>query len=656
MKKFISAILCALLFVGSVLPVTAQGIVRVNPDVLTMEHFRYRQADLLVDEGKYAEAAIAFGKLGDYSDARQRSFELWKTVPNRRTISFDTVATDYGYMFCALRKDGTVAVDAQESTRVPQSFIENYYTVKFKDIVSLYPYVGLKMDGTLVLAEDVKLEHGEELARWTDIVSLCVYGNNYLGLKADGTVVAAGSAKFDVAAWKDISAVAQGEGFAVGLKSDGTLVLQDTTNGDHNLDDCLGWTDIVDVSAEDSQIFGLKKDGTVVAVGWDRNGTITHARKQKNVANLDGRFAIKKDGTISGFSWTDVAQIAYASSMASVDINALRKDGIILVGRGRDGSYARTATWLDIQVPSVTEESLGKLRSKAKTYEDAEKLFAAGKLPEAAIAFAKLGNYSDARQRSMEIWDVIAKRKTFSACFGQTLAMGQDGKVYAAGVNESGQGDVSAWTDVIAVAAGTTHSVGLKAEGTVVAAGNNYNGANRYVGCCNVGDWENIVDIGAAQCVTVGLKNDGTVVAVGDNTEGQLNVFGWTDIIDIDVGQGMTIGLKTDGTVVIAGDWVDSVQVSDWKDVIAVGASNSHVAALKSDGTVVAAGWNNKMINAVAQWTDIVQIEVGDFYIIGVKIDGTVVGTGLEAKGLQSATYWRPRASSMWQTGRTSLP
>ena len=81
MKKFISAILCALLFVGFVLPVTAQGIVRVNPDVLTMEHFRYRQADLLVDEGKYAEAAIAFGKLGDYSDDRQAALSCGRRCP-----------------------------------------------------------------------------------------------------------------------------------------------------------------------------------------------------------------------------------------------------------------------------------------------------------------------------------------------------------------------------------------------------------------------------------------------------------------------------------------------------------------------------------------------------------------------------------------------
>lgn len=227
MKKFISAILCALLFVGFVLPVTAQGIVRVNPDVLTMEHFRYRQADLLVDEGKYAEAAIAFGKLGDYSDARQRSFELWKTVPNRRTISFDTAATDYGYMFCALRKDGTVAVDAQESTRVPQSFIENYYTVKFKDIVSLYPYVGLKMDGTLVLAEDVKLEHGEELARWTDIVQIEVGDFYIIGVKIDGTVVGTGLGDKGlqyVEDWTDIIAISSKFGHAVGLKKDGSLV------------------------------------------------------------------------------------------------------------------------------------------------------------------------------------------------------------------------------------------------------------------------------------------------------------------------------------------------------------------------------------------------------------------------------------------------
>ncbi|MFC7400783.1 hypothetical protein [Citricoccus sp. GCM10030269] len=52
-----------------------------------------------------------------------------------------------------------------------------------------------------------------------------------------------------------------------------------------------------------------------------------------------------------------------------------------------------------------------------------------------------------------------------------TLALREDGTVYATGDNHFGQCDVQSWTDVRAISAGSTHSLGLLAEGTVVAAG-----------------------------------------------------------------------------------------------------------------------------------------------------------------------------------------
>ncbi len=49
-------------------------------------------------------------------------------------------------------------------------------------------------------------------------------------------------------------------------------------------------------------------------------------------------------------------------------------------------------------------------------------------------------------------------------------------------------------------------------------------------GECNVGDWMNIVAISAGLSHTVSLKADGTVVAVGSKGAGQCDVSGWTGI------------------------------------------------------------------------------------------------------------------------------
>jgi hypothetical protein len=64
----------------------------------------------------------------------------------------------------------------------------------------------------------------------------------------------------------------------------------------------------------------------------------------------------------------------------------------------------------------------------------------------------------------------------------------------------------------------------------------------KYNGCISIGgDY------------TVGLKADGTVVAVGNNKDGQCNVSGWRDIVAVFTGAHYTVGLKADGTVVAVG-------------------------------------------------------------------------------------------------------
>ena len=70
----------------------------------------------------------------------------------------------------------------------------------------------------------------------------------------------------------------------------------------------------------------------------------------------------------------------------------------------------------------------------------------------------------------------------------------------------------------IMISAGNYHTVYLKADGTVVAVGNNRDGQ------CNVYGWKDIIAISAGLYHTVGLKSDGTVVAVGENGDGQCDV------------------------------------------------------------------------------------------------------------------------------------
>jgi alpha-tubulin suppressor-like RCC1 family protein len=85
---------------------------------------------------------------------------------------------------------------------------------------------------------------------------------------------------------------------------------------------------------------------------------------------------------------------------------------------------------------------------------------------------------------------------------------------------------VTDWTDIVAIAAGGSHTVGLKSDGTCVATSHYLD----YIS--GVTNWTDIVAISAGGSHTVGLKSDGTCVATGsyNNIEG---VTGWT-LINVD--------------------------------------------------------------------------------------------------------------------------
>ena len=197
-------------------------------------------------------------------------------------------------------------------------------------------------------------------------------------------------------------------------------------------------------------------------------------------------------------------------------------------------------------------------------YLQANKLVDEKRYGEAIIAFTELGDYKDSKQKHDEIFMNLQKtnnkQNNISAGYFHTVGLKADGTVVATGKNDDGQCNVSDWKDIIAVSAGSYHTVGLKVDGTVVATG--HNGYEQ----CNVSGWEDIIAVSAGSYHTVGLKKDGTVVATGKNDDGQCNVSDWKDIIAVSAGSYHTVGLKVDGTVVATGsNSYGQCNVSDWK-------------------------------------------------------------------------------------------
>ena len=269
---------------------------------------------------------------------------------------------------------------------------------------------------------------------------------------------------------------------------------------------------------------------------------------------------------------------------------------------------------------------------KAVEYSDAEALASQGKKFEAAVAFYALKGYRDSWDRCFVLWGDITQRYTIAAGDAHTLGVKNNGTVIAAGSNDCNQCNVSSWSNIVAVAAGWKYSVGLKSDGTVVAVGENEDGQ------CNTSGWKDIVAIctwsDQYNSVTVGLKADGTVV----RSDGK-KLWEDSQIVSIDAGQNFVIGLTAGGGVVVTRLSGDSnlETATTWKDIIAVSSGGVHALGLKADGTVLSTKYYSWKYNSspgedyVDSWSSIKAVSAGYVHSVGLKKDGTVISTSISS-------------------------
>ncbi len=132
----------------------------------------------------------------------------------------------------------------------------------------------------------------------------------------------------------------------------------------------------------------------------------------------------------------------------------------------------------------------------------------------------------------------------------------------------------------------------------------------------------NALALAAGDSHGLALREDGTVIAWGYNGSGQCTVpANLRDVVAIAAGSSHSLALRADGTVV---QWGSATAVpANLQDVISLSADGSRSAALKSDGTVVVWGGNGS--TDVVPPTDLTAIAVGADHVVGIKQDGAVV-------------------------------
>ncbi len=298
-------------------------------------------------------------------------------------------------------------------------------------------------------------------------------------------------------------------------------------------------------------------------------------------------------------------------------------------------------------------------------------------------------NWKTTPVQTIPTWN--GKIGAISAGYLHSLFLKTDGTVWATGYSgygELGIGAYGVYTEaqqaipswggsVIAIAAGSWHSLFVKNDGTAWAVGGNYEGelgdstTVTKLTAVQVKGLTGITKVAAGNYHSLFVKNDGTAWACGDNFEWQLGdtsgvmnalvpvkVLGLTNVINVAGGKYHSLFLRGDSTVWAVGTNSDGqlgdstssgkripVKVKNLKGIIAISAGWYHSLFLKSDGTVWACGYNGNgqlgdgtTINKsypiqVTGLSGIVAISAGSYHSVFLKNDGTIWGTGYNAYG-----------------------
>ena len=252
-----------------------------------------------------------------------------------------------------------------------------------------------------------------------------------------------------------------------------------------------------------------------------------------------------------------------------------------------------------------------------------------------------------------------------------SLCLREDGKVLFTGWNLHEQGNVEDWEHIRLLRGTDTYTVGLDTHGKIHISGKKLPFDPQDL---DSEAWQNLVDIAVSDHHIVGLRADGRVVALGDDTcriSARKNatdvsvgvatdVTAWRGVRAIAVGDGFTVGLCYGGRVVAAGrNDLGQCNTQTWQHAVYVGCGRTYTAALLADGRVVTAGQHKSGAEtkdtpgfsggAVMSWekaettgfepfrtdymTDILALRTGPEHLVAVDIHGQVMAEGLDLDG-----------------------
>lgn len=320
--------------------------------VVSIQTEWYAEAEQFLSAGNKVRAAVAFGWLEDFQDARERSRALWEEIVPPQTISAG------GWFSAALRSDRTAV--AMGDNREEQCWVGSWLNIR--SVTTGWEHtLGLRTDGTVVAA-GYNADGRGNVESWRDMAAVSAGQWHTVGLKTNGTVIGLGCNKdgrLDFEGWENIQNISAGRNHTLGLTAAGTA-LAVGSNQDGQCD-VAGWSQLSALSAGGQHSLGLKIDGTVVAAGSNAEGQCAVSDWEDVVAISAGYYhsvGLRADGTVVAVglnsdgqcdveSWTDIVAV----SAGGWHTLGLKSDGSIVAAGRNINAQCEVFGWDNMMTP-----------------------------------------------------------------------------------------------------------------------------------------------------------------------------------------------------------------------------------------------------------------------------------------------------------------
>ena len=190
--------------------------------------------------------------------------------------------------------------------------------------------------------------------------------------------------------------------------------------------------------------------------------------------------------------------------------------------------------------------------------------------------------------------------------------------VNGSGSNTNGELSNLISSGAIKVCEGEGFSIILDENGTVSSAGL----ISKYAK--ELEEWRNIVDIAAGRAHVLGVDSNGRVHCVGDESTGACDVNDAKNISKVFATINGSILLDETGAITYSGTFIGSGSLRSYHDIKDVASSENILAILTKDSTIDVYTKNSANYLLAESWSDIVDVACGDSYVAGLDSFGKV--------------------------------